>query len=44
MIMCMSCYVVNTIMCCECNCMCYIELCSWEVETIVNAILHVIYG
>lgn len=33
MIMCMSCYIVTTIMCCEYNCMCYVEVCSSKVGT-----------
>lgn len=36
MIMFMSYYIANTIMCCECNYMCYLEVCSSEVGTIVE--------
>ena len=44
MIMFTSYYVVNPIMYYECNCMCYDEVCSSEVETTMNALLHVVYG
>lgn len=44
MIMYVRCYVVNTIICHEFNCMCYVEVCSSEVGTTVNFILHVVYG
>lgn len=27
---------MNTILCCECNCMCYVEVCNLEVRTIVE--------
>lgn len=36
MIMCLSYCVVNTIMCCKGNYMCYEEVCSSEVRTIVE--------
>lgn len=29
----MNCYVSNTIICFECNCICYVEVCSSEVGT-----------
>ena len=44
MTMFMSHFIMNTIMCCECNCMCYVEVCSSEVRTTVNDIFHVVYG
>ena len=34
--MCMSCCVVNTIMCYKYNCRCYVEVCCSEVGTIVE--------